>query len=465
MLAHGEPEWTFTADKRTPFKYCEGTLQTTGLVSMQERRVHRTTVATTKIADDGRTTGLAVVGGVMPIAARPESLPQQEVLSSTVRCTPGKTPLRILLYQSLLDSPTGSLTPRELSPLCQTTTAVIEAAAKDLSQRGIVTIDNPLDPGTRIFTLSGARGILNREQLTPQTLAVINMLDDLQQRGITTLSGLDILAHITQRLPGLDPYKALSSLGRWMKHKNRKYEYGLIREITSDSGRRQLHISLSEAYKKQIEDLLEVRKLVATDQEYVADAAAQALKMMQRRRTVRRLLQGAYDNSRPTNAAKVRWADEVADYVPEEGISMSELHEIISARFGISIVYQAFRNSIRAHPELYLETRRAGRTNRAHRYVFARHYYFPADWAGQARCLAPDMDLRIFNRNEGNATPDEIEETKRICRGCPVRRACLKKALEDEESWGIRGAMTDSERIDLKPLTKQRFLRTIVVGD
>lgn len=36
-------------------------------------------------------------------------------------------------------------------------------------------------------------------------------------------------------------------------------------------------------------------------------------------------------------------------------------------------------------------------------------------------------------------SPEDVEWAKRLCRGCPVREACLRGALERREPWGVWG--------------------------
>jgi WhiB family redox-sensing transcriptional regulator len=36
-------------------------------------------------------------------------------------------------------------------------------------------------------------------------------------------------------------------------------------------------------------------------------------------------------------------------------------------------------------------------------------------------------------------TPTGVEEAKALCRGCPLRVACLEGALERREPWGVWG--------------------------
>jgi len=71
------------------------------------------------------------------------------------------------------------------------------------------------------------------------------------------------------------------------------------------------------------------------------------------------------------------------------------------------------------------------------------------DWVSDAACDGADPALfDPVNRHvAARATA--------VCAACPVRRACLLDALEDEEDtaygpWLVRGGMTPKERRDLR---------------
>ncbi|MFC5946491.1 WhiB family transcriptional regulator [Micromonospora harpali] len=36
-------------------------------------------------------------------------------------------------------------------------------------------------------------------------------------------------------------------------------------------------------------------------------------------------------------------------------------------------------------------------------------------------------------------SPEDVEFAKALCGGCPIRQACLARALEREEPWGVWG--------------------------
>jgi WhiB family redox-sensing transcriptional regulator len=48
-------------------------------------------------------------------------------------------------------------------------------------------------------------------------------------------------------------------------------------------------------------------------------------------------------------------------------------------------------------------------------------------------CHSVDPDLFFAER------PRDVERSKRVCDGCPVRAECLQGALERQEPWGVWG--------------------------
>ncbi|KGN37493.1 WhiB family transcriptional regulator [Knoellia subterranea] len=49
--------------------------------------------------------------------------------------------------------------------------------------------------------------------------------------------------------------------------------------------------------------------------------------------------------------------------------------------------------------------------------------------------------------------PDEVALAQALCRGCPVRRACLEDALDRGERWGVWGGeiIHDGVIVAVKP--------------
>jgi WhiB family transcriptional regulator, redox-sensing transcriptional regulator len=66
------------------------------------------------------------------------------------------------------------------------------------------------------------------------------------------------------------------------------------------------------------------------------------------------------------------------------------------------------------------------------------------NWWDRAACLG--VDDEAFFPERGGST----YEAKKLCRICPVKGECLEYALENDESWGVWGGMSERERRKLK---------------
>jgi WhiB family redox-sensing transcriptional regulator len=64
------------------------------------------------------------------------------------------------------------------------------------------------------------------------------------------------------------------------------------------------------------------------------------------------------------------------------------------------------------------------------------------DWRDRAACRAGQPDW-MFPSEQDKAG---IEFARRVCRPCPVRRECLRWALDNAEQHGIWGGATPDER-------------------
>ncbi|MGW7523012.1 WhiB family transcriptional regulator [Streptomyces sp. NPDC054783] len=74
-------------------------------------------------------------------------------------------------------------------------------------------------------------------------------------------------------------------------------------------------------------------------------------------------------------------------------------------------------------------------------------------WRDRAACSSTPhhrVDPELFFPEPDEV--DRIREAKALCAQCPVRRVCLDAALENGDSVGIRGGMTEEER---EPLHKK----------
>ncbi|MFF1451216.1 WhiB family transcriptional regulator [Streptomyces sp. NPDC058274] len=71
------------------------------------------------------------------------------------------------------------------------------------------------------------------------------------------------------------------------------------------------------------------------------------------------------------------------------------------------------------------------------------------NWRDAAACRSVDPDLFFPVGTSGPALL-QIQEAKAVCRGCPVRDACLQWALDTSQTIGVWGGTSENERRALK---------------
>ena len=64
---------------------------------------------------------------------------------------------------------------------------------------------------------------------------------------------------------------------------------------------------------------------------------------------------------------------------------------------------------------------------------------FGADTSVITLAVGPDLPCRQAPELFFAESPQDVEEAKALCRGCPARIACLTGALGRREPWGIWG--------------------------
>jgi len=66
------------------------------------------------------------------------------------------------------------------------------------------------------------------------------------------------------------------------------------------------------------------------------------------------------------------------------------------------------------------------------------------DWRAEAACRGMDTALFFTERGEGH------DDTKALCRNCPVKAECLRFALDNGEKFGVWGGLSERERRRLR---------------
>lgn len=76
------------------------------------------------------------------------------------------------------------------------------------------------------------------------------------------------------------------------------------------------------------------------------------------------------------------------------------------------------------------------------------------DWRHEAACRDEDPEL-FFPIGDTGPALMQIEEAKRVCRGCSVVDSCLQWALDTGQESGVWGGMSETDR----RLARRRALR------
>ncbi|MFF8190687.1 WhiB family transcriptional regulator [Streptomyces bobili] len=71
------------------------------------------------------------------------------------------------------------------------------------------------------------------------------------------------------------------------------------------------------------------------------------------------------------------------------------------------------------------------------------------DWRQRAACRHEDPELFFPIGTSGPALL-QTEQAKAVCSRCPVRAQCLEWALETDQSLGVWGGRSETERRALK---------------
>ncbi|WP_432031514.1 WhiB family transcriptional regulator [Streptomyces antibioticus] len=77
------------------------------------------------------------------------------------------------------------------------------------------------------------------------------------------------------------------------------------------------------------------------------------------------------------------------------------------------------------------------------------------NWRESAECRHEDPDLFFPIGTSGPALL-QTEQAKAVCRRCPVREACLDRAMNTDQTLGVWGGTSESERRAIKRRARAR---------
>ena len=89
--------------------------------------------------------------------------------------------------------------------------------------------------------------------------------------------------------------------------------------------------------------------------------------------------------------------------------------------------------------------------------------YDKGSWRESAACRHADPELFFPVGSRGFAAV-QPRQAKSLCAGCPVRRECLRYALDSQQYFGIWGGYDEDERRSLRRWWRERQLAGAATG-
>lgn len=79
------------------------------------------------------------------------------------------------------------------------------------------------------------------------------------------------------------------------------------------------------------------------------------------------------------------------------------------------------------------------------------------EWLDRAACVRENQDPELFFPVGGSGPAlRDVREAKAVCCRCPVATQCLEWALETEQSTGVWGGTSETERAALSRASRRR---------
>jgi len=462
------PRWDFTETPRTGDGYCKKALEPAGLVETGKKiGASGKPVAAFRLTPAGRTDGLALAGALLPLeltAQEGTSLQGAMGLSGEQRAKGGGEPARLAMYRYLVDSPRGAAASVELQRATGRSQGTTDAIIRDLVTAGIFSSIERSLPDSRTFRLSEPPGeIIASKKMYAGTLAVIKAARWLQQQGKVEVTGAELL-DAARLADAFERAEAWKNFRRWVLAGSNVF---LTDQRVHDNLNIRTKIAITQKWRPFLRELLRVRDLLSGEDERAAAFRASALKygqqLPQRPRTLATVLGRTREYIQQKEG---EWLDRIPDLVPEDGITATELHRIAVTALGIRISYIKFRDRVEGDPA-FTVSRQPGMGASGGRVSYvslAPPPEFAADWNRRAACRGHDPELFYPDIEQHEKAAAQAAAAQKICKGCPVRLACLKTTLETKgKKFGVSGGIWWEEPHNESPLTAKEQARAMAV--
>jgi WhiB family redox-sensing transcriptional regulator len=474
------PGWDFTASYTTPFSYCKRSLDKAGLVEFTTQpsvQKGKTTEAV-RLNAFGRLGGMIAAGALLPLELAALELGGDQSLQEAMgaaqqqRARSGGDPSRLVIYRELLGTPSGALAISELGRRTGLGPGTIVATIQELCRTGVLERSDRSEPASRTFTLDQPPNISDNylRLMNEGTRAAIAAASELYRQGRTTVNGAELLQAASVLQPDIDTRKVWEMLLAWVRGQDRgRSESFIVENQLTDDRRIRTQVRVSEPWQPFLTQLLKIRGLLTSDEPEAVAFRAEALTRAEQLAGARQLLAQVLAKAQGTShfvpaQSDEDWTVSIRQHIPTEGITTTQLHEVVTTILGRQVSYQKFRRRLGSLAWLTITERPGiGRASAPLGYVTRRAHRFRADWEAEALCRGGQEDPELFfpPGTEG-ASVEQAEKAKRVCRGCPVQLACLKTAIDRGEGFGVWGGIWMEKRAAELTAVERDWLDTTV---
>jgi WhiB family redox-sensing transcriptional regulator len=462
-----KPGWEFERAPSALYNYCKSWMSRAGLVEFgSTKNVWGCRATGVRITQYGRELGIVVTGALFTPEFNPEEGPYlQQLMGLPSKDHPAKKPLRLAIYEALLNQPRGVATNKELCEQLGVSFPLVGYAVQELCRHGLLERIGKLDPLMRAFSIDKPR-IALRHDLNLDRRTIAEALLAFRERGVTQLTGADIIREVTPRLPHLSTKEIWDTFLIWFWNQKRNMPF--VTELPRGRVGKYGQVRISEAHKPYITELLQVRDVLRS-----AGPDAEQFRMLARERAERilyapklmaSLLAAAKRGSWSGGHLLPDWAQVIDQYVPQEGIAVDGLYQVICDELGRQISYTHFKSRLKNIPAVVLDEEpetKVGHSGPRRYYVRLKEHTFPANWKDQALCRGEDTAL-FFPVGTMGPAAKQASHAKDICQACPVRLACLRDAIVNKTEFGVFGGVWFERRAqELPPNKRDIILRTV----
>jgi WhiB family redox-sensing transcriptional regulator len=464
------PGIRFAVESRTtPFSYCTKSFLALDLVELGEADGLQGQVRGAKITPIGSALWPAITGAYMPWEQRHTQLSLQEVIGSSQQVAFSGTSTRVRAIEFLLAHPRTPRSTTEMTRSLDLSVGTVSSVLKGLGSMGLLESSAKHMPEERTFKLDPPTEMIDLYlgRMSEEVRAAVQGLVAMQQEGLTQVDGLMIIKKAKEQAPDLDPGDIWHQFLSWMKN-DRAYPFVTEPVFAKKNPHQRTKMLIAKQYRKPLKDFVEQRKRLATDPAFFAEASKIGHKLMRQKKTFLAASLAKAKAESPVDNEAMEWETLMLEHVPLEGIDMMTLHNLVEAESGKRIQDKSFRKRIYGMTSLLgLRYEPTQEGVRATNYVTLKEHRYSGDWRSRGVCLTRNVDLGLFTPPETDAPSVARAKTKEAtayCARCPVRRACLKTAVENAETGSVWGGLTPEELQQLTPTQREKILATVTIG-